>query len=272
MLRILVLLLLLVNAGFFAWQQGMLKPLVGESGSQREPERLAQQVNPQLLVVEGEVPQAPASPLSPLVVPDAAAEAASLSAESTVANASDEPLLPASAAASSPLSPPPLATPPLVPAAAGATQCLEAGPYSKEEESQIQSALARVLPASSWRVDRFPVPGLWLIYMGPYPDDATLKGKQGELQRIGGISSEEVRSPVNLRMGLSLGRYNSQSAADTALAAMQTKGVRTARVVSVRPPMDVSVIRVQQADARMQQQLKGLSLPPDRGFVGCLVP
>lgn len=268
MLRILVLLLLLANAGFFAWQQGMLDPLLGNiTGSQREPERLAQQVNPQLLVVEGEVPQAPASPLSPLVAPDAAAEAASLSAESTVANASDEPLLPASAAASSPLSPPPL-----VPPAAGATQCLEAGPYSKEEESQIQSALSRVLPASSWRVDRFPVPGLWLIYMGPYPDDATLKGKQGELQRIGGISSEEVRSPVNLRMGLSLGRYNSQSAADTALAAMQTKGVRTARVVSVRPPMDVSVIRVQQADARMQQQLKGLSLPPDRGFVGCLVP
>lgn len=275
MLRIFVLLLLLANAGFFAWQQGMLQPLVGSmgiaGGSQREPERLAQQVNPELLVVEGELPASTA--MASEVPASQVDEAASLPMpESAVADAASVPLQPAAVAASAVTDPSLNATPAAPAQAAGLVQCLEAGPYSKEEEGQIQTALARVLPASSWRVDRFPVPGLWLIYMGPYPDDATLKGKQGELQRIGGISFEEVRSPANLRMGLSLGRFNSQTAADAALNAMQTKGVRTARVVSVRAPMDVSVIRVQQADARMQQQLKSLPLPPDRGFVGCLVP
>jgi hypothetical protein len=268
MLRIFVLLLLLVNAGFFAWQQGVLDPVLGDiRGNQREPERLSQQVNPEKLVVEGEMPIATVTPIEPEVPP--LADATTLTPESTVTDAASVPLLPASAAAS--VADEASANPAAAPAA-GTTQCLEAGPYSKEEEGQIQSALARVLPTSSWRIDRFPVPGLWLIYMGPYPDDASLKVKQGELQRIGGVSFEEVRSPANLRMGLSLGRFNSQQAADAALNALQTKGVRTARVVSVRPPMDVSVIRVQQADAKMQQQLKGLPLPPDRGFVGCLVP
>jgi hypothetical protein len=270
MLRIFVLLLLLANAGFFAWQQGMLAPVLGDiAGTQREPERLAQQVNPDQLVVQGELPAATAIATTTQQVAEQPVDAAMLTPESTVADAASVPLQPASTAAS-------VATEALASAAAapaaGATQCLEAGPYSKEEEGQIQTTLARVLPASTWRVDRFPVPGLWLIYMGPYPDDASLKVKQGELQRIGGVSFEEVRSPANLRMGFSLGRFNSQQAADIALNAMQTKGVRTARVVSVRPPMDVSVIRVQQADAKMQQQLKGLPLPPDREFVGCLVP
>jgi len=268
MLRIFVLLLLLVNAGFFAWQQGMLDPVLGDiSGNQREPERLALQVNPDQLVVEGELPVAAATAIEP-VVPQPV-DSAVLTPESTVTDAASVPLLPASTAAS--VAAEVLSNPVAAPAA-GTTQCLEAGPYSKEEEGQIQTALTRVLPTSSWRIDRFPVPGLWLIYMGPYPDDASLKVKQGELQRIGGVSFEEVRSPANLRMGLSLGRFNSQQAADAALNALQTKGVRTARVVSVRPPMDVSVIRVQQADAKMQQQLKGLPLPPDRGFVACLVP
>jgi hypothetical protein len=108
--------------------------------------------------------------------------------------------------------------------------------------------------------------------MGPYPDQEALQRKHAELQRIGGIGFEEVRSPVSLRMGFSLGRFNSQTAADSALIAMQTKGVRTARVVSVRPPMDVAVIRVPQADARMQQLLQALPLPSERGFVGCLAP
>lgn len=51
MLRLLVLLLLLANGGYFAWTQGWLGGLGIAPGAQAEPQRLAQQINPQALRV-----------------------------------------------------------------------------------------------------------------------------------------------------------------------------------------------------------------------------
>lgn len=237
MLRFFVLLLLLLNGGFFAWQQGYADPWLGGFGM-RESNRTHQQINPERLLVEGETQAMPAA-------------AASANIEASTA----QPSLEANAAP-----------------AAGPTVCLEAGPFSDEEATQLNNALARSLPSGSWRTDRFPVPGLWLVYMGPYADATALQTKQSELNRIAGVSFEEVRSPESLRMGLSLGRYNSEAAANAALQALLPKGVRTARVENVRQPTDVSVVRVQQADQPMQQQLKAMPLPPERGFVACLAP
>mgnify|MGYP001268544172 CR=1 FL=1 len=48
MLRLLVLLLVLANAGFYAWTQGWLDSVVGvRAQAEREPERLARQVRPE---------------------------------------------------------------------------------------------------------------------------------------------------------------------------------------------------------------------------------
>ena len=53
MLRSLVLVLLLANAGFWVWRQGWLEPLHSAIGArpegEREPERLAMQVDPDRL-------------------------------------------------------------------------------------------------------------------------------------------------------------------------------------------------------------------------------
>jgi hypothetical protein len=48
MLRLLVLVLVLANAGFYAWTQGWLAPLLPAQGQgEREPDRLARQVHPE---------------------------------------------------------------------------------------------------------------------------------------------------------------------------------------------------------------------------------
>jgi len=53
-LRILVLLLLVANLAFFALSRGWLEPLLSLSAhNEREPQRLAAQVNPQQLRVLG---------------------------------------------------------------------------------------------------------------------------------------------------------------------------------------------------------------------------
>lgn len=51
MLRALVLLLLLANAGFYAWTQGWLEPALPPRADQREPDRLAAQFKPELITV-----------------------------------------------------------------------------------------------------------------------------------------------------------------------------------------------------------------------------
>lgn len=60
MLRTLVLLLVLANLAFLAWTQGLLSPLARPPmSSEREPERLMQQVRPEAVKVLG--PQAVAA-------------------------------------------------------------------------------------------------------------------------------------------------------------------------------------------------------------------
>lgn len=55
MLRLLVLLLLLANAAFFAWSQGLLAPVGLAPVQQTEPQRIAQQIKPEAVrVLPGE--------------------------------------------------------------------------------------------------------------------------------------------------------------------------------------------------------------------------
>ncbi len=51
MLRLLILLLLLANGAYFAWTHGALAKLGLEPAHTTEPERLQQQVHPELLLV-----------------------------------------------------------------------------------------------------------------------------------------------------------------------------------------------------------------------------
>ncbi|MDP3520462.1 MAG: SPOR domain-containing protein [Hydrogenophaga sp.] len=61
MLRLFALVMLLANAGYFAWSQGHLRPLGWGPVEQREPERLAQQLAPDKLRLDGATPP-PAAP------------------------------------------------------------------------------------------------------------------------------------------------------------------------------------------------------------------
>lgn len=51
MLRLIVLLLLLANGGYYAWSQGLLLPWGAGPTQQAEPQRLAQQLRPEMLRV-----------------------------------------------------------------------------------------------------------------------------------------------------------------------------------------------------------------------------
>lgn len=255
MLRTLVVLLLLANAGFFAWHQGWLDEALGPVAQQgRDPQRLKQQINPERLIL-----------LTPPQAQLEAAPGADVAASMTAQAASGAPEASSGASAGDSASGASGITTPVSTELA----CREAGPFTPDEFRQADALLRQRLPAGTWSAQTVAVQGLWLVYMGPYPDDETYLRKQTELRRIKGLTFEEVRSPAKLAMGLSLGRHQSEEQATAAIENLKLRGVRTAYVVNIRPTMDFSVVRVAQASADLQRQLGALPLPAGKGFAAC---
>ena len=145
MLRLAVLILLLANAGYYAWSHGLLRAWGLAPATQSEPERLERQLNPDALKLLPAQGQAPA--------------------------AVDEPE-PAEAA----VAPAPQPT--------AAAQCLQAGSFDERQAAALRQAAA-ALPPGSWALDAVMVPGRWMVYMGRFPDAETVDKKRTELRALG---------------------------------------------------------------------------------------
>ncbi len=240
MLRIAFLVLLLANAGYYAWSGGMLRGVGLGPEDPSEPQRLAQQIRPEILRLQPPAASASASPstaqastaaAAPAVPAAAAASVAAPAASgaaSTAPVAAGAPVPPAQPASAA-------ATAPIGPIAAGTTGlvCQQAGPFDQSQADTLRVALpAAGFAAGSWSLDFTPTSGRWMVYMGRFPDEDALARKRAEL-RARKVAYDRPGNPA-LEPGLSLGRYASQEAAERALAALAGQGVRTARVVQER--------------------------------------
>ena len=234
MLKGLLWLLALANLIFFAWTQGWIDGPTGvRVHGDREPERLGQQVQPELVQILSAPPSsAPAPVQAPAPAP------------------------PASAAAPMPAAAPPLA-------------CLEAGPFSGAEVAPAEAVLRSALPDGSWVSVKAGRPGLWMVYMGKFKDrDEQLK-KQEELRTMR-VEYDDLRSPPELLPGLSLGRFEERANAVNALEKFSLRGIRTAKVIEVRPPASTVLLRVDKAGPVLAAQATGLNSPAlGKGFVPC---
>ena len=260
MLRSLVLILLLLNLAFFSWTQGWLTTLVGVDPSQQhEPQRLSLQLHADQLEV-----------IPPEVMPSAsAASAALVQAIASAASAASEAVADASEASTAASSPELLAADSASSAASGPTACLKAGPFGSMEMGLVTTSLKPIVADNAWRTEDVTIEGLWFVYMGPYPDRELFRRKQAELNAMGGIRFSEVRTPTSLANGLVLGRYEQAQEAQAALNKLKERGVRSARVVIIRPRMQAQNVIVPQATASMQTSLNGVRLPQGKRFAAC---
>jgi len=232
MLRALVVLLLLANLAFWAWTEGLLAPVGLAPASQRDPARLAWQVQPEAVRV---------------LPPDAARTALS-AATDAVAKA---------------------------PARVAAGLCLEAGPFSAAAIAAAEQALlAAGWPTGSWA--RLPHEGApqYAIVLGPFGNREAQQKKQDELGRLR-LPIETVDLPgdgpgATPQPGFALGRYASRAAAETALAALSQRGVRTARVTQLKPAAGGARLRAEHLTPAQAEQLRALSAAAlGAGFVPC---
>jgi hypothetical protein len=205
MLRLIVLLLLLANGGFYAWSQGLLLPWGVGPSQQAEPQRLEQQIRPDSVRV-----------LRP-----------------------DELRRVEMAAAQAPRPP----------------ECLQTAALEEAQIGPLRTALES-WPAGSWSIDAAVEPARWIIYMGKYGGVEQVARKRAELRQLG-VSFEALANP-DLEPGLSLGSFPSEAAADTQLAVLAERGVRTARVLQERPEQRGQRLQLAAVDDTLRPRLDEL--------------
>ncbi|QKV51503.1 SPOR domain-containing protein [Comamonas antarctica] len=223
MLRIALLILLLANAGYFAWSQGALASLGWAPEQHREPERLQQQLRPETLQLK---------------LPAAAQAEAPAAAQAPA---------PAPAVAEAPAEP--------APAPDGPAQCLQAGIYDDDASDTLRRALVLQLPEGSWKLDAITQPGRWMVYMGKFADNQALEKKRAELVAR---KLDHDRAGGTLEPGLSLGRFSSEEAATRELTQLVRQGVRSARVVQERPDKHGFILRLPTATPALRAQVEAL--------------
>lgn len=214
MLRWAVILLVLANAGYFAWTQGYLDGLGMAPVSQREPQRLAQQVKPEALRLLNGPKGLPADEPSPEAAPAAPPPAPAPEAAPT------PPAAPAPPTASAPQS-------------EGPRACWQAVGFTEPQTELLRAELALLgLAAGSWQLTETRSSGRWIVYMGRYDNADQVERKKAELRGLG-VQFRELTTN-GLAPGLALGTYSTEAAARQALQQTEQAGVRTARVAQER--------------------------------------
>lgn len=94
---------------------------------------------------------------------------------------------------------------------------------------QAVQAPPPVEPASSQPATCTSQREQWMVYMGPYASKALSEKKKAELKALG-LTSTPASKP-SLKLGLSLGQFESEILAREALARFASQGVKTATVV-----------------------------------------
>jgi hypothetical protein len=240
MLRSIVLALLLVNLGYWAWSAGALSALGFPPAAVRDPSRVDRQLRPEAVRV------LPADATLPTTRPQSPAPAAPPA----------EPL-PAAVAA----------TPAAL--AESATFCLETQALTLAAADAAEPAVAALLPAGAW--ERQPQPAEHVVAIGPLGGNDAVRKKVEELGRLR-LAHESVKLPGDRDAShLVLGRYDSQSAAQAALLAFSQKGVRTARVVLAREAGSSALLRVAAATSAQADALRAMRNVAlgDAGFSPC---
>jgi hypothetical protein len=218
MLRLLFLVLLLANVLFFAWSQGMLSTLGFAPAQQREPQRVTNQIRPELV----------------RVLPVQAAQAAA-----SAANASPASSTPTQAATSP----------------ATLTQCFQAGPFDAAQTERLRRALEN-WPLQAWQLEDASESGLWLVYMGKYASKEAAARKVAELRQL--AINPDTLDNESLQPGISLGAFDDVAKARERLAEVTRRGVRTARVLQEKPPITGQRLKLPQVDDTLRERLDAL--------------
>lgn len=240
MLRSLVVVLMLANLAFYGWTQGWLTGVLGLSPEgDREPQRLSAQIEPGALQVLSAGNMARPAP-------EPAAAAMSDPAGLSAASAQ----IPAPEASEPPTTAPVPAVPPPV--------CLEAGPFTPAEWRTAENALRNTLGEGPWQLITREKPGNWMVYVGPYKSRVIMDKRAEQLRKMEIAFEEGQDLPEEYLPGFLFGRYGVEADARALQARLTSQKVKYVRVVPLVKPTTLHTVRIQKADADIQERVAAL--------------
>ncbi len=224
MLRLLVVLLLLANGAYFAWSRGYLAVVGLAPVPQSEPARMRSQIKPELVRVQR---SADARPQELAALGPTGLTGPTGTTGTTAPN----------------------------PAAAKPPECLQSALFTDKLAQAVRSA-AEALPSGTWLLEPVEESGRWIVYMGKYTAADVMAKKRAELRQLD-VSVEPLQNPT-LEPGISLGGFPTKVEATKELADLNKRGVRTAKVVQEKPPVQGLVLRLPAVDEALRGQLDGV--------------
>jgi hypothetical protein len=137
-----------------------------------------------------------------------------------------------------------------------ASECLEAGLFSEAQGNVLRGLLASNPGLGQGSLNAAAEPARWIVYMGEYASPEELAKKRAQLAFLK-LPFEPLTNPA-LEYGLSLGHFETQAGANSALEAMAKRGLKTAHVVLERAEIRGFTLQLKTAQGTTQAQLDGL--------------
>ncbi len=135
-------------------------------------------------------------------------------------------------------------------------ECLQAGPFDDAQATALRTALETTMVPGSWQLQASTVPARWIVYMGKFANAEGLAKKREELAAMRLVP--QSLNNADLEIGLSLGGFDSQSAAQAELARLNLRGIRTARVVQERGEGQQTLLKLPALTQDMKRRLNDL--------------
>lgn len=204
MLKILFGLLLVINGGLYAFEHGYLNSLIPPS---HDPLRLKQQLNPDLLkLVPLDVEKAEAGKAEKVaaVEPEKIPQAVDQPTEKPTEKPAEKP--------------------------AEVLACTEIGNFDAAEAKNFEAKLATLALGERLSRRQIQENARFIVYIPPLVNKEAADKKGSELKRLGVDDFFVITEHTALQWGISLGIFKSEEAARNHLAALNQKGVRSAKV------------------------------------------
>lgn len=216
-LRLLLIVLVLLNLLAIAAIQGWL----GSTSPRGEPERLTNQINPGVIVLNP--PAAPAS--APVPTPARPGPTPAPRAEEA----------PAPARTEQAVVEPPAPPPPLVTDADRSFICFAYAGLDEADTRALERISAEVSPDISTSPQMIDPPSAWWVRVPPAASRQAAERKVAELRALGITDLFIVRDAGPNQNAISLGLFRTESSARQHLADLERRGVRGAEIAARNP-------------------------------------
>jgi hypothetical protein len=125
------------------------------------------------------------------------------------------------------------------------TVCLQSEVLTPAQAEPLRKRIESATPAwpaDSWKFEARTEQASWMIFMGPYANAEHLDKKRQELKRLN-VEFQPIH-PRSIGPGLLLSSAADKDSLETRLAALNKSGVRTARVLPLRPAASGPVLKL----------------------------